>query len=450
MKKLNLKDPKIKIIKELKRMHVLDIVKELRALSEDEQKYVIEILPIDKVDDVFLEFTSKEAFIYFNYLNDVKQKMLLTELSSSDLRELFLEFNTEDKAQFFNLLSKEKQIELTRLLKYVNNEAASYMQNEFLKLKDSYSIADAMRHVLNEVHDTDFIDTLFVVDDNNFLIGSIDLKELIVARKTDSFKDLIKTDIITVNHFDVIDIVIDKISKYDINIIPVINDEQILIGVINADDIFEELALKHESQVDKFIAVGEYDEDSGPIKRAMQRLPWLLVSIVLNLVIALFLSIFSDTINTVKALILFQPMILGMAGNIGMQSIAVTIVDLHLNKNQTNKEINKHKKHEALIGIINSVAIAIFGFALSYVFLELSTFDANASVSSLAIAISIGISLLLSMFLAAIFGVFIPYALAKMKVDPAIASGPVISTINDLVALFIYFGVATIMIYIVL
>lgn len=450
MDKINLKENKIKVIKQLKKMHSLDIVKELRELKEDEQKYLIEIIPTDKIDDVFLELTFKEAFAFFNNLDYVKQKHLLTELSASDLKELFLEFNEEEKALFYNLISTDKQKQLTRLLKYANNDAAAIMQNEFLKLKSSFSIADAMRYIVSEVHDTDYIDTIFVVNDNNILVGSVDLKQLIVARKEDVFNNLINKDVITINDLDTIDIVIDTISNYDLNIVPVINDKNMLIGVINADEIFEELALKYESKVDKFVAVGEYDEESGPFRRAFQRLPWLLVSIILNLVIALFLSIFSNTIDAVKALILFQPMILGMAGNIGMQSIAVTIVELHVNKNQSNQKLRNHTKREIIIGVLNSIFIAIAGFLLSYLFLEFSSFDANANISSLAIAISIGISLLLSMFLAAIFGVLIPLSLTKMKVDPAVASGPVISTINDLVALFIYFGVATIMIAIIM
>ncbi|HHW79456.1 MAG TPA: magnesium transporter [Acholeplasmataceae bacterium] len=446
MHKINLKDSKVKITKELNKMHALDIVKYLRTLEENEQKYILELIPIDKVDDVFLELTSKEAFNYFINLDLVRQKTLLTELSASDLKELFLEFNEEEKAVFYNLITEEKHNELTVLLKYASSDAASFMQNEFLTLKETYTVTEAMRYIVKEVHDTDYIDTIFVVDDENTLIGNVFLKELIVARKKDDFKNLINKDIIFVYDNESLDIVTNKISNYDLNIIPVVNQEKKLLGVINADEIFENLALKHESNVDKFVAVGDYDEQSGPFRRAMQRFPWLLISIVLNLVIALFLSIFSETIDTVKALILFQPMILGMAGNIGMQSIAVTIVELHLNKDLSNEAMKKHTKKEVSIGLLNSILIAIAGFVLAFVFLELFKFDQNSNIPSLAIAISISLSLLLSMFLAAIFGVIIPLTLNKLKVDPAVASGPIISTINDLVALFIYFGIATIMI----
>lgn len=439
--KINLNQPKNQIVKQLNLMHAVDIANELYELNEEERIELIHILPIDMVDNVFLELEEDEIVDFFSHLDDVRRRRLLTDLSAHDLKLLFELLEKEESVRLLSFLSTDKKVVIEKLMLYDETKAASMMRDNYIVLKKDYNISNAMKEVINEVKDTDLIDTIFIVD-NDELYGLIYLKDLIIARKNDSLESIINTDIKVINDEASLSDAINKISNYDIKVLPVVNSNNHLVGIITADDVLEEIALDHESHVDKFVAMGDFDEDSSPFVRAYQRLPWLLVSIVLNLVIAMFLSIFSGTIEMISALILFQPLILGMAGNIGTQAIAVTILKIH--KNET-KDFSQHIKKEVLIGVVNAIIVGVFGFLLSWGFLSFSSFDVG-SVNLILLSFVIALSLALSMFLSAMFGVFIPIILTKLKVDPAAASGPVISTINDLVALLIYFGLATIII----
>lgn len=439
--KINLKDSKSNIIKLLNKMHDFDIAKQLYELDAKERAELIKLIPIDLLDNVFIELELEEMVDFLKHLDSHKRKVLLNELSASDLKPLFESFTEEERNKLLSKLTVEKQKKLKKLILYDNQYAASKMRNNFLTLNKDLKVHEAMDIIISEVKDTDLIDTIFILEDN-MLYGELELKDLIVARRNDEIIDITNTNIKTINEEAKLSDAITIISNYDIKTLAVIDSNNYLKGIVTADDVLDQIALDYESNIDKFVAVGDFDEDSNPIERAYQRLPWLLVSIVLNLVIALFLSIFQSTLETVSALILFQPLILGMAGNIGTQAIAVTILRLHKDEHDSH---NVHIKKEIMIGLVNSILIGIFGMLLSWGFLSLTAFS-TAGISVILLSVVIGLALMFSMFLSAIFGVFIPLILAKFNIDPAAASGPVISTINDLVALFIYFGLATLII----
>lgn len=444
---LNLQLPKAQIVKQLSSMHAVDIAKQLVELDENEKNDLILLIPSNMIDDVFIELEAEEAINFFNTLDDVKRRVLLTDLSAADLKDLFEEFDEEEKQHFINLLRVDKKIELERLLKYDQTLAASEMRSDYIKLNVNLKASEAMKYIVSNVSDNDYIDILFVLDDENKLIGTIELKDLIIARKNDPINNLINYEYPFVYDNDKLGEAINKIKNYDIAALPVITPNNQLLGIISADDVLEEIALEYESNIDKFVAMGEFDEASSPFKRAYQRLPWLLASIVLNLVIALFLAIFKTTIDTIAALVLFQPLILGMAGNIGTQAIAVTILELHKFGSKDEDILKKHIRKEILIGVINALITGVLGFILAFVFLKIANFQITSHLSIPLFSLVIGLSLFFSMLLSALFGVMIPIVLTKLKIDPAAASGPVISTINDLVALVIYFGFATLIFY---
>ncbi|VEU81020.1 magnesium transporter [Haploplasma axanthum] len=442
---LNFKQSRHQIAKQLSVMHEVDIAKVFDEANLEEKNIIAQIIPINIIDDVFIELGAKEAIELFGMLDDIRRRVLLEDLSAADLKPLFEEFSEEDKNKFSSLLKLSKRKELEKLIKYDETKAASVMRSDYLTIQYDYEVSEAMKYIIANVTDNDYIDTIFVKK-NNRLVGTISLKDLIVARKNQQIVEFINPDFEYVNEEDNLAVAIEKISDYDIALLAVLNKNKGLIGIITAEDVLEEMALEFESNVDKFVAVGDYDEDSNPFVRAKQRLPWLLASIVLNLVIALFLSIFSDTINAIAALVLFQPLILGMAGNIGTQAIAVTILVLHNKTHETKEARRKHIKKEVFIGITNAIIVGILGFVLSFVFLTLTTFDMGKNVTPLILSLAISLSLVFSMIISSFFGVLIPIALTKLNIDPAAASGPVISTINDLVALVIYFGLATIIV----
>lgn len=422
--------------------HPFDIARLIEHADGDRQFALLNQLPLDRLNDVFIELSDELALRYIHSLSDDKERELLDALEMDEIRNLLVDIDPAEANKILSLLNAPKRKRMIGMLAYDEGVAASIMNTDYVVIHDDMSVADATNYLVKTVRDSDFIDEIFVVDHAQQYVGSIPLKNLIIARKGDHLAALIERNQAVIYEHDSIHTAIKKLRDYDDTVMPVVNEQQHLIGIITADDILDTMIDEYEKDVERFVAVGDYEEDSSAFVRAKQRLPWLVASIVLNLVIAGFLSFFQDTIEQITALILFQPMILGMAGNIGTQAIAVTILGLHQNRLNGEDEAKRHVRNEVLIGALNSLLVGLFGFFVALAFLSFVTMGEQ---EPLRLASVVGSSLVGGMFVSTICGIFIPIALDKMKVDPAIASGPIISTINDLFALLIYFAIATTM-----
>ncbi|NLZ72126.1 MAG: magnesium transporter [Clostridiaceae bacterium] len=426
----------------LKKGHPLDIARMIESADAIQQFEMLNQLPVDRLNDVFIELSDELALNYINSLSINKKKELLDALEMDEIRNLLDDVDSKEVQKILSLLNVAKRQKMIRMLAYDEDVAASIMNTDFIVIDEKTSIADATQNLIKSVKDSDFIDEIFVVDNNKNYVGSIELKKLISARKGDDIDKIIERNQTVIYEHDSIYSAIKKLRDYDDTVMPVVNEQQHLIGIITADDILDIMIEEYEEDVERYVAVGDYEEDSSAFVRTKQRLPWLLASIILNLVIAGFLSFFQATIEQITALILFQPMILGMAGNIGTQAISVTILGLHQNELNGEDDVKLHVRDEVMIGILNSIAIGFLGFVIALIFL----FTVNmGNQDPFQLAFVVGTSLTGGMFVSALCGVFIPIFLEKMKVDPAIASGPIISTINDLFALLIYFAIATAM-----
>ena len=422
--------------------HPLDIARMIENADPDRQFDLLDQLPLERMNAVFIELSDELALSYIDSLPVEKKKALLNTLEMDEVRNLLEDVESAEAGEMLSLLAGSKQQKMIRMLEYDEDCAASLMTTDFMVIQEGTSIADATGNLIKTVKDSDFIDELFVVDSEQKYLGSIELKNLLAARKGDKLDQITELNQTVIYEHDTVHTAIQKLRDYDDTVMPVLNEEEHLIGIITADDILDIMIDEYEENVERLVAIGDYEEDSSALVRSKQRLPWLLASIILNLVIAAFLSLFQNTIEQITALVLFQPMILGMAGNIGTQAIAVTILGLHHDKLGGLDETKNHIRNEVMIGLLNSLIVGFFGFIISFVFLS---FVNMGSQSPFYLAIVVGSSLAGGMFISAICGVFIPIALDRMKVDPAVASGPIISTINDLFALVVYFAIATAM-----
>lgn len=420
--------------------HPLDIARMVENADATRQFEMLSQLPVDRLNDVFIELTDELALSYIHSLSVDRKKELLDALEMDEIRNLLDDVDVEEVQEILSLLNTPKRQKMIRMLAYDEDVAASIMNTDFIVIDEKTSIADATNYLVKNVKDSDFIDEIFVVDSYQNYVGSIELKDLISARKGDDIDEIIERNQTVIYEHDSIHTAIKKLRDYDDTVMPVLDEQQHLIGMITADDILDTMIEEYEEDVERMVAVGDYEEDSSAFVRTKQRIPWLLASIVLNLVIAAFLSFFQDTIEQITALILFQPMILGMAGNIGTQAISVTILGLNQQKLSGEDDVKLHIRDEIMIGLLNSLLIGFFGFLIAFGFLSFVTMGDQSPAQ---LAFVVGSSLAGGMFVSAICGVFIPIFLDKMNVDPAIASGPVISTINDLFALLIYFAIAT-------
>jgi magnesium transporter len=442
LKNLNFKHNDESIKKTLKSIQAYDLAMAFPDFDDVEKERLLYLLDIKKLKAMFVELDHDEQQELIEFMSKNKQKELLKNLENDDLKQYILYLNTYEQSKTLALLPKIKSKTIELLLTYDEDLAASIMTTEFISIDQNATIKEATNTVVTTSLENDYIDTIFVTDEDKKLVGIIDLKDLIIARPNQKLHDIMIEDFVFVYETESIEKAISTVRDYDRNAIPVLSESFHILGIVTADDIFDELIESSEDDYQKMALLSDHENTSTAMKRSMQRLPWLLLAVFLNLIIASFLSIFEETIVAVFALALFQPLILGMAGNIGTQSLAVTILGIHLDEINDQQLPKKHVLKESIVGFINSLLLGVL--ALGIVYLLLNIINYQGSQAAVEIAMVVGFAVFSSMFISALMGFIIPLTLNHYKIDPSVASGPIITTINDIVALVIYFGVATI------
>ncbi len=442
MKHINFKHSDDSIKKTLKAMHAFDISIYFPQYDKLEKQRIIALIDQQKLADMFILLSEEEQWDVIELLSESRKKALFRTLESDDLKEFMASLNEEKQAIVFSLLSAVKAKAIKLLLEYKDDSAASIMSTDFISIHQDMSIKEATNKLVTTSKDQDYIDSIYVLDDDKILVGVIDLKELIIARSNQKLVNIMIVDYHFVYEDDSIELAIQTVKDYDRNAIPVLDEEHHMLGIVTADDVFDELVEDIEFDYQRMALLDNHESTSSALTRSKQRLPWLLIGVVLNLIIASFLSIFEVTIAEVVALVLFQPLILGMAGNIGTQSLAVTILGFHREEFDRKKMPKTHVIKEITIGLLNSLLLGFAAYLLVFGFLTLIP---TGSQTPDSMAFVVGLATSLSMFVSASMGALIPIFLNRIQIDPSTASGPIMTTINDLVSLVIYFGIATIM-----
>ncbi|TNF09335.1 MAG: magnesium transporter [Bacillota bacterium] len=427
--------------KQFKKTHPFDLAELYPFLSEEDKHRMLRLIDSSKRSDIFVELDIDDQLDLIQQLDLPEKKELLRKLESDDLKEFISDIDDENiQNEILSYLSKVRAKSIQYLMQFDEDLAASIMSTEFVTIDLNMSIKEATHKVITTSKESDYIDSLFVIDHDKKVVGVIDLRDLIIARSQQTLTDIMNDDYHFVYDDDTIEKAVQTVRDYDRNAIPVLNHTHQIVGIVTGDDIFDEIIESHEYDYQKMALLNDHESSSSALTRSKQRLPWLMIAVVLNLLIASFLSIFEATLAEVTALVLFQPLILGMAGNIGTQSLAVTILGFHLETFDDKKMPKKHVLKEVSIGFLNSMTLSILSFGFVYLFLSIIP---TGTQSASAIAFVVFIAVFTSMFISATMGVLVPILLKKFGNDPAVASGPIMTTINDVVALVIYFGLAT-------
>lgn len=309
------------------------------------------------------------------------------------------------------------------------------MNTHILTLSPTMDVKDAMKKVVKLSNDDTLIDILYVTDQDQ-LVGVVDLKELIIARSPITIEAIMRKNYHFVFEDEPVSKAIDTVQKYDRIMIPILSKTKTLLGVITAEMALDLLAEETLEDYHKLASLNEYDVHSKPLIRSKKRLPWLLLLLGLSLITASVLSFFEATLQTVIILVLFQPMILDSAGNISTQSLAKAILVIN---DDPDADMKPFIIKELLIGLMNSTFLALVGFTFSYLFLWVFQ---NNNVD-IKVSFTVGLALFVALLVGAVTGAFVPMILRKLKIDPSVASGPFMTTLNDVIALTIYFSLAT-------
>ena len=410
-------DPAVKK-ERLEDYHANDMASCLPELTKEEREVFYSLLDMESLAEM-MEY-AEDAGQYLEEMDAQKAADILVKMEPDDAVDLLKETEPDIKKAWISRMPLENRKELQSLASYSEDLIGSRMTTNFVSLESNLNIREAMRSLIDQAAEHDNISTLYVVDENESYYGAVDLKDIIIARKDTKLEDITETAYPFVYADERIEDCLENIKAYSENSIPVLGEDKEILGVITAQDINEPV-----------------------VDSVKKRLPWLIMLLFLGLLVSTVVGLFETVVAQLTIVMAFQSLILDMAGNVGTQSLAVTIrvlMDEQLKAGDKLKLLVK----EMSIGGINGLVLGFFSLvgigAYIYFFKHMPLHV------SIGIAFCIGISLLLAMVISSFVGTIVPIFFKKIGVDPAAASGPLITTINDLVGVVSYYGLTWLLI----
>ncbi len=423
--------------------HPRDIAFVFNDLDEDMRKKLYKTLSVRDLAIVFQEMKKDDVLKYFDELPSRKVASILENMSTDDEVDILQYMDDLDKAAtYLSLMPKDISREIKKLMNYEDETAGSLMTSDFISVPVDVSIKEATKIVIESAPNAETVYTIYVTDDKGKLEGVISLKELILARDNERLEDKMTTKIISVKPGDDQEDVAAIMRQYDLPNIPVVDYKGEILGIITFDDVYDIIVDEAVEDFEKLAGLSDIKEaiESSSFKNAGKRLPWILILLVLGLVIAQIMQTFEDTLATITALAFFIPMIAGVTGNTATQTLAITLrrfsnEDDPFTRKQKIGHVLKEVFTGALIGSVTSIIL----FFLVYLLGTGNLISGNA----LQIGTIVAITVFISQTIATISGSVIPLVMKKLGADPAIASGPLISTINDIISITVYVSIAS-------
>lgn len=429
---------KERLAEELTNYHDNDISNALDELNVDERKVLYHILGDERVSEIFAYLDDPGK--YLGELELERAADIIENMDADDAVDVLEEVDEETRKQLIELIDDESKEDIKLICSYEENEIGSKMTTNFIEIGKSLTIKQAMRSLIAQAEENDNISTLFVEDDDGTFYGAIDLKDLIVARNYMNLENLITQSFPYVRDHETISDCIERLKDYAEDSIPVLNDKNELIGVITAQDIVEVVDDELGDDYAKLAGMTEEAELEESLGESIKkRLPWLIVLLGLSMCVSTVTSLFEGVIAQLAIIVSFQSVILGMSGNVGTQSLAVTIRLLMDENLETRQKVGMIFR-EMRIGFSNGLILGILSFAFIGGYLCL--LKDKSPQYAFAISLCAGIALLMAMTISSIVGTSVPMFFKKINVDPAVASGPLITTVNDLIGVVTYYGVA--------
>ena len=419
------------ILETFSNYHHADIAEIIEELNSEEATYIIKLLDSEKTSDVLME------------LDDDYREKILKNLSIKEIAEEVEELDSDDATDIISELPEEKQkkviskiidaehkADIKELLKYDEDSAGGLMAKELIKVNENWTVTRCVKEMRSQASEVTRVHSVYVVDNDDILLGRLSLKDLLVANPKTKIRSIYKKNVDHVYDTDSAESVASTMQKYDLGAIPVVNKKKKLLGRITIDDIVD--LIKEEAEEDYQLAAGilqDVDVDDTIFELTKARLPWLIVGLIGGIGAAFVMVGFDEILIQNEILFYFTPLIAAMAGNVGVQSSAIIVQGLA--NDDIRGSINNRLFKETLLSILNGVILAILLFLFIYFW------KGNTNI-----ALALSVALVAVVIVAGIIGTFIPLFLNKRGIDPAIATGPFITTSNDIFGILIYFMVA--------
>lgn len=416
----------------------VDIGELISELDSEDIIHILKYLPTDITGEVLTYLDPDLTPEIIRALGEDKGSAVLDSMYLDDVADILDELEPTEQKQLLEMMEDEDAKDVRDLLAYPEDTAGSIMTTEFVALNENVTAEEAINILREVAPSAETVYYVYVVDDDNVLVGVMSLRDLIVTPPNWPIGHIMLTRVRYVTDYTDQEEVASLVSRYDIMAVPVTDDEMHLLGIITVDDILD--VIEEEATEDVLRMAGshedELDEDDSFVQKIVKavkaRFPWLLLTLFGGFVSGMIMDNIEEDLAAVVALTYFIPMLMGLGGNVGTQSSTVTVRGISTGQVDSSR-IFMNVLRESMIGLIVGAGCAVALFAVSYLWLE-----------NVALSVLVAITLLCNMFLSAFVGTFVPLALKRLGIDPAVASAPFISTSIDIIGLLIYAILASI------
>ena len=423
--------------------HENDLADVFPDLSVAERRKLCRILNLDMLADIFEYIDEKQAAEYLDEMDVRKAAAILSRMETDAVVDVLRMIPKEKRALLLELMDDEARKDMAVIAAFDDEEIGSRMTTNYIEIRENLTVKQAMTELVSQAAKNDNISTIFMVTADHTFYGAMDLKDLITARQDTRLEDLIVTSYPYVYGHELIDDCIEKLKDYSENSIPILDNDNKLLGVITSQSIVDLVDDEMGEDYAMFAGLTAEEDLKEPLKESMKkRLPWLLVLLALGTVVSSVVGVFEQVVSQLTIIMCFQSLILDMAGNVGTQSLAVTIRVL-MDESLTGKQKVELVFKEMRIAFSSGAILGILSFLVLGLYIAL--FKGKTWTFAYAVSGCIGLSLMVAMVISGAVGTLIPLFFKKINIDPAVASGPLITTINDLVAVVAYYGLCGIL-----
>ncbi len=430
----------------LSHYHDSDVADAFEFLSDEEKATLTKILGAEEASDILTYVEDKDEFL--DYMKEDQAADIIENMDADDAVDVLQEMEDEDREKILNLIEDDEVKEdIQLILSFEEDEVGSLMTTNYVTILDTDDVKKAMKKVIDQAKDNDNISVIFITDKDGKFVGALNLNDLIIARQGDELMAKAITSYPALQAHAKIDDVINDIKDYNEKIIPVIDEKEVVIGALTANDVVELVTSELHEDMHKLAGLTSEDKDESLFTSIRKRIPWLILLLFLGLVVSTVISAFESVIAVVSAAVIFQSVVFDMAGNGGTQALAVTLTNINDDDDLSKKKVWKMAKKEISIGITNGIILGLLSFGVILAFLCIRhegvyTDKENTFIFAdcMKVAASAGVALFVALSVSSILGLVLPIFFKKIKIDPAVASGPMITTINDICSACIYYS----------
>ncbi|MBR3494910.1 MAG: magnesium transporter [Clostridia bacterium] len=421
--------------------HYNDIADVLEKLTPEERKSLYRLLGAEEVSEIFAYLDDASDFI--EELTPETAAHIVQEMDADDAVDVLEDLDEEQQQAIIDRMDEEARADVELIQSYPDDEIGSKMTTNYIAIRRGISVKEAMRSLVNQAADNDNLSTIYVVEEGERFYGAISLQDLIIAREHTDLEDLITTSYPYVYDHEDVAACIEQLKDYSEDSIPVVDGDMKLLGVITSQDLVEVVDEELGEDYAKLAGLTAEEDLNEPLPQSIKkRIPWLITLMFLGLLVSSVVGTFEGVMAALPICVAFQSMILDMSGNSGTQSLAVTIRIL------TDEELSGKKKlhlvlKEARVGFTNGLILGTVSFIFVGLFVHF--IKGREMLASFAMSGCIGIAMVIAMTISSLSGTLIPMFFKKVKIDPAVASGPMITTLSDLVAVVSYYTLVSVL-----